>query len=146
MEKKENCLGHRIRKLRENRELTQRDLSQILGLTPKMISFYENNQRTPPVDILAKIAEIFQVSTDYLLGIDSTAQSSLVYKLNWETIKLAFPDACILIKEDSDLLDYYHNLSLKDKRWIMGQMIDRLERYEEDEKAKNIDKKKTSGL
>ena len=131
MEKKENCLGHRIRKLRENRELTQRDLSQILGLTPKMISFYENNQRTPPVDILAKIAEIFQVSTDYLLGIDSTAQSSLVYKLNWETIKLAFPDA---------------NLSLKDKRWIMGQMIDRLERYEEDEKAKNIDKKKTSGL
>ena len=111
-----------------------------------MISFYENNQRTPPVDILAKLAEIFQVSTDYLLGIDSTAQSSLVYKLNWETIKLAFPDAFILNKEDSDLLDYYHNLSLKDKRWIMGQMIDRLERYEEDEKAKNIDKKKTSGL
>lgn len=34
-----------------------------------MISFYENDQRVPPVDILIKLAQIFSVSTDYLLEI-----------------------------------------------------------------------------
>ncbi len=70
-------LGKILRSLRESREYTQKDLATMIGLTPKMISFYEKEQRQPPIDVLLKLANIFHVSTDYLLkgsGSDSLPQ------------------------------------------------------------------------
>lgn len=61
-------IGSQIRYLRKSNNLTQKELSNQLGLTPKMISFYENSERIPPIDIVVKLAEIFNVSSDYLLG------------------------------------------------------------------------------
>ena len=61
-------IDKRIKKLRIENNLTQKDLAISLNLTPKMISFYELRQRTPPSDIILKLADIFNVSTDYLLG------------------------------------------------------------------------------
>lgn len=57
-----------LKELRENRGTTQRELAEYLGLTPKMISFYEKDERTPPSNILIKLADFFNVSTDFLLG------------------------------------------------------------------------------
>lgn len=62
-------IGERIKKHRLKNNLTQKELSVQLGLTSKMISFYENDERTPPADILVKLSKIFAVSTDYLLGL-----------------------------------------------------------------------------
>lgn len=62
-------IGKRIRSLREEYGYTQRFLASKLGLTPKMISFYENEERFPPIDILLKLVNVFKVSSDYLLGI-----------------------------------------------------------------------------
>nr|DAN91231.1 MAG TPA: helix-turn-helix domain protein [Bacteriophage sp.] len=64
-------ISQRIKELRLENELTQKELSDYLGLTPKMISFYELGQRVPPSDIILKLADKFQVSTDYLLGNDT---------------------------------------------------------------------------
>ena len=61
-------LGKRIKELRNEKGITQSELSNYLGLTPKMISFYELEQRFPPQDIIIKLADYFNVSTDYLLG------------------------------------------------------------------------------
>lgn len=73
-------ISQRIKKLRLENNLTQKELSDYLGLTPKMISFYELGQRVPPSDIVLKLADKFQVSTDYLLGNDSpTATSNTVH-------------------------------------------------------------------
>lgn len=63
-------IGNRIKKCRVYHKLTQRELSVQLGLTAKMISFYENDERIPPADILIKLSKIFSVSTDYLLGVN----------------------------------------------------------------------------
>ena len=63
-------ISQRIKELRLENHLTQKELSDCIGLTPKMISFYELGQRVPPSDILLKLADKFQVSTDYLLGND----------------------------------------------------------------------------
>lgn len=60
-------LSKRIKELRLNNDLTQKELSDKLGLTPKMISFYELGDRVPPPDVLEKLADIFNVTTDYLL-------------------------------------------------------------------------------
>jgi len=63
-----NMVGKRIRQLRKEKGVTQSELANYLGLTPKMISFYELENRYPPHDIILKISDYFNVSTDYLLG------------------------------------------------------------------------------
>lgn len=62
-------IGTRIKKHRLLNNWTQKELSNQLNLSDKMISFYENDERIPPADILIKLAQIFSVSTDYLLGL-----------------------------------------------------------------------------
>ena len=61
-------IGQRLKQLREEHELTQRDLANLLGVTPKAISFYELNEREPSNGFLVKISNYFHVSTDFLLG------------------------------------------------------------------------------
>lgn len=61
-------LGDRIKELRAINKMTQKDLADFLGVTPKAVSFYELNQREPSTDIILKMAQRFNVSTDYLYG------------------------------------------------------------------------------
>lgn len=61
-------LGDRIKELRLINDMTQKDLADFLGVTPKAVSFYELNQREPSTDIILKMAQKFNVSTDYLYG------------------------------------------------------------------------------
>ena len=58
----------RLRELRKEKKLSQRALAKILGVNQKTISSYENNYYEPPQVIQVKIAELFGVSVDYLLG------------------------------------------------------------------------------
>lgn len=50
--------------------MTQLQLAQRMGITKSVVSFYELQERTPSPDVLVKLAGIFRVSTDYLLGLD----------------------------------------------------------------------------
>lgn len=61
-------IGKRIKLLRTEKDVTQKELADFLGLTPKMISFYEKGERFPPHDIISKLSDYFNVTTDYLLG------------------------------------------------------------------------------
>lgn len=61
-------IGQRLKQLRSERDLTQAQLGNLLGLSKSVISSYENNVHYPPYDILLRLANIFGVSTDYLLG------------------------------------------------------------------------------
>lgn len=62
--------GTTLKKLRLEKHLTQSQLAQRLGLTKSVISAYETGLRMPSYDILIAIAKIFNVSTDFLLGLD----------------------------------------------------------------------------
>ncbi len=57
-----------MRALREEQGLYQKDLAEKLDLTQKTISNYENNERFPDQKTLRKIADLFNVSIDFLLG------------------------------------------------------------------------------
>ena len=66
-------LGVRIRKLRESRNMTQTELSEILGMkTYTTVSKWEKNENFPKGKDLKKLAEIFNVTSDYLLGLSDT--------------------------------------------------------------------------
>ena len=62
--------GSRLKELRTQAGLTQLQLAQRMGITKSVVSFYELQERTPSPDVLIKLAGIFRVSTDYLLGLD----------------------------------------------------------------------------
>jgi len=62
--------GNTLKTLRLHEEMTQAQLSQKLGLTKSVISAYESGLRLPSYDVLIHIAQIFKVSTDYLLGVE----------------------------------------------------------------------------
>lgn len=65
--KHEKRLAELLRQLRIERSLTQRECAEHLGLGHSTISAYENNLRQPPCDILLKLAQFYEVTTDYLL-------------------------------------------------------------------------------
>ncbi len=60
--------GERLRILREESNFTEEQLAEKLGIVKQTISKYEKNQREPKYETLLKIAEIFNVSIDYLFG------------------------------------------------------------------------------
>ena len=65
------AIGDRIRQLREAKGWKQSDLAARVGVSRAAIGYYETGTRTPPYATLIRIAEVFGVSTDYILrGID----------------------------------------------------------------------------
>lgn len=62
--------GAKLRRLRKQKNLTQKQLANLIGVQHTIISFYELNERIPSPDVLVKIASVFHVSTDYLLGLE----------------------------------------------------------------------------
>ncbi|MCX7745590.1 MAG: helix-turn-helix domain-containing protein [Clostridia bacterium] len=57
-----------LKQLREERHLSQKDISEYLGITRQAVASYENGKREPDYDTLRKLADYFSVSIDYLLG------------------------------------------------------------------------------
>ena len=57
-----------LRDLREDSDLSQRDMAEKLGVTPQQYSQYENGVSDIPLHRFVKLIEIFDVSADYLLG------------------------------------------------------------------------------
>ena len=58
----------RIRSLREDHDLTQKQISQILGMSQTGYSKYETGENDIPTHVLIKLADFNKTTTDYLLG------------------------------------------------------------------------------
>lgn len=58
----------RIKDLREDSDISQKQLADVLGISQRAYSHYENGTRKIPLDILLSLADYYNCSTDYLLG------------------------------------------------------------------------------
>ena len=58
----------RIKDLREDMDLTQTQISEQLNISQRAYSHFETGTRSIPTEILIKLADIFEVSLDYLVG------------------------------------------------------------------------------
>ncbi|MCL2740062.1 MAG: helix-turn-helix domain-containing protein [Oscillospiraceae bacterium] len=63
--------GARLKQLRIEKGLSQPQLAERISVTKSVISAYENEIRMPSYDILIKLATLFSVSTDFLLGMNN---------------------------------------------------------------------------
>lgn len=66
-----DSLGDKLKSLRKKKGLTQLQVANRIGMSKAVISSYEISNRTPPYDILIKLASLYNVSTDYLLGLEN---------------------------------------------------------------------------
>lgn len=73
--------GEKLKELRNIHQLTQVDLASILKVTRPAITKYERNERNPDAETLIKIANYFNVSTDYLLGRVASPKEKLAYRI-----------------------------------------------------------------
>lgn len=60
--------GERLRILREEKKMGQKEIGSVLGVSESTAGKYENDLRTPSPNSINKLADFFSVSTDYLLG------------------------------------------------------------------------------
>lgn len=66
----DNSFGDKLKQLRLQAGLTQKQLAEQIGVTKSVVSFYELRERTPSPEILVKLAAVFHTSADYLLGME----------------------------------------------------------------------------
>ncbi len=59
-----------LKAVRLEKKLSQPELAELVGVSKGMISFWENGVSEPTITNLIKLAQIFEVSTDYLLGLE----------------------------------------------------------------------------
>ena len=70
-------LPERLRRLRSEKKLTKKDVAQFLGVSERMIYYYETGEKGPDREKLAKLAGLFEVTSDYLItGKDAPTPSS----------------------------------------------------------------------
>lgn len=66
-----NIFGERLRELRQEKQLGQNKLAELLNLSNASISYWENGKQEPTASAIYKLAEFFHVTADYLLGLEN---------------------------------------------------------------------------
>lgn len=62
-----NLIGKRIRELRFEKHISQTELGKLLSVSQDTVSLWEKSKSIPPVEVIIKLSEIFEVSCDFLL-------------------------------------------------------------------------------
>ena len=70
--------GNKLRQLRKEKNLSQKQLAALIGVQNSIISFYEVGDRTPSPDVIKRLAVALHVSADYLLGIENQEKINLI--------------------------------------------------------------------
>ncbi|TVX91788.1 helix-turn-helix domain-containing protein [Paenibacillus agilis] len=88
--------GSRISQLRDSKGWTQEELSHKLGITRAALSHYEKNRRKPDFEALTQLADLFEVSIDYLVGRTSLPQMEISPEVHAFTEQLELAEEEIL--------------------------------------------------
>lgn len=96
-----NVLGVRIRKLRERDSLSQKTLANTLGITQQAVAKWEGGKAEPDTAMILNIANIFDVSTDYLLGRTDNPQHKIIVKEDLPAELARYVDYIEILKDYS---------------------------------------------
>lgn len=88
--------GERLKALRSERGLIQKDIAEYLNVSQSTVGMYERGYRDPDTETLQKLAKFFDVSTDYLLGLSNIKK--------YETTRTAFHTTSVDGLDESDIM------------------------------------------
>lgn len=63
-------LAEKIKELRIKAGYTQKEVAQLVSVSPSIVSAYEKAERSPSFEVLVRLASLYRCSTDYLLGVE----------------------------------------------------------------------------
>ena len=95
-----------LKKLREEKGISQRQLADVISVSQQSINKYENHNIEPDIDTLIKMADYFDTSVDYLIGHSKLRR------------KIEIVNSYDLNMEESKLMDGYRKLSRKQRKSI----------------------------
>lgn len=72
-----SSFGNRLKTLRENHNLSQKEFANILNIANSTLSQYESDKRVPSDEVKLQIAKYFNVTTDYLLGNETKIKNKI---------------------------------------------------------------------
>ena len=110
-------VGRTIKSLRKEREITQEEFAEVLGVSCQSVSRWENESCYPDIEMIPTIAAFFGISVDHLMGIDEQAEKMAVDRyLNGfqEAISVGDMDACIRIAREG-VTEFPNNYKLLNK-------------------------------
>ena len=134
-------IGSNIKKLRRERDITQEQLAEFLHLTPSAISQWETDRVLPDIQYLPKLAHLFKVSSDEILGINVEANDEEINRIYQEVRELwctarrseaeklcregidRFPNAYILMEELAWNLSYSNNSKDREESISLFELI-----------------------
>ena len=110
-------IGETIKKMRKEREITQEEFAEVLGVSCQSVSRWENNSCYPDIELIPTIAAFFDISTDKLMGVDEAAEKKAVdqYLNDFQTaISVGNIDECIRIAR-AGVAEFPNNYALLNK-------------------------------
>ena len=107
-------VGKRIKDMRLEKGMSQQELGDLIGVTKVSICGYENGTRTPSLETFCILAEIFETTTDYLLG----REVSVVTEDGNEYIGSVSKDDIDIIQELRHYPNLYSKLIKDVKRYV----------------------------
>ena len=113
-------IGSKIKELRLENTLTQRELSKKIHIAQNTLSQIENNIANPSYEVLNLIADFFQCSTDYLLGREG----------DFGNITIQTEKPAPMPQDEQNLLDVYRKLDTVNKMHVSAYAEVRLEEQE----------------
>ena len=118
-------LSENIRKFRKQKNMTQEQFSEAMGVSVGAVSKWESGQMNPEIGMIVKIADYFGLSVDYLLGYTFKSQSltdtvamikSFNAKKDYITAKESIPKALLKYPNDFDIV-YHSGITLSNLGW-----------------------------
>lgn len=104
-------ISQRIKELRTQNNISQKELSIRLYVTPQAISKWERDEATPNPEAIAKMAKIFNVSADYLLGLTEQKETPIPVSEDG------------LDEQDRQLMELMKKLSADQKQFLLAQLL-----------------------
>ena len=112
-------MSKRIKELRNKKGYTQARLAELLNISSQAISSYETGQSLPISDVLVQLAQNFEVSTDYLLGLTDAETNDSEIRLIAEKLNLDVNTIEVL-----KYLDHYYDDLKFSKLDVLKRMLD----------------------
>lgn len=92
-------IGDVLKFLREQKNVTQGELAEVLNVTRTTVSHYESNLNEPSLETLITIANFFEVTTDFLLGVNTIHAKNITHEEYFKDKFNALVDEFYIIKK-----------------------------------------------
>ena len=109
-----DSIGERIQGLRESKGLSAKELCSFLDINPSTYSKLENDKKSIDVEELRKITKYYDISADYILGIDDNQEDTILYMKRDKDLT------------DEDIEEVQMAISMMDEAVTLKNMLERI--------------------